>query len=61
MIVGPEAWERNIAAERKRALYLVELPEFGLIITSFVPTDVGIASGIGGWGVMLWGVDPWGS
>jgi hypothetical protein len=60
MIDGGEVFNSELAKEKKRALYYVEIPQYNLIVTSFIPAEAGVSTG-GGWGIMLWGVDPWGS
>ena len=60
MIVTSEFFAAQIAKAQKRTLYYLELPEQGLIITSFIPGEEG-APTLGGWGVMEWGVNSWGS
>jgi hypothetical protein len=60
VIEVPEQFANALGAAKKRALYYVEIPLYNKIITSFIPIDAGVSTG-NGWGVMLWGVDPWGS
>jgi len=42
MIVGPSDWTQELKAEKKRALYYYEIPDEGIVITSFIPEEVGV-------------------
>lgn len=68
MIDGPIFWKENLAAQQKRALYTFEIPDLGIIVTSFLPFDVlcpgDVDAGggfLGGWGIFDWGIELWGS
>jgi len=43
VIVGPQQWTVALKTEWKRALYYYEIPEEGIIITSFIPAEVDCA------------------
>jgi hypothetical protein len=60
VIDGNDIWIDQLQQKKKRPLYYLEVPDFGLIITSFLPGDMSVGTGAG-WGVMLWGEQPWGS
>lgn len=69
MIDANQNFQSELAGSQKRPLYALEIPAFGIIITSFTSDQNLLATGAGtsstnavGWGVgLLWGVSPWGS
>lgn len=42
MIVGSAEWTAWLKSEAKQALYYYEIPDEGIVITSFVPRKVNV-------------------
>lgn len=59
MIQGNQNWQAALASLQKQPLYVLEIPAFGVVISSF---DLSLLSvGIGGYGVTLYGVGEYGT
>lgn len=68
MIDANQDFNAALSVEQKQALYALEIPAFGIIITSFTASQNLLAtSGPGsnqgsvGWGNFLYGIGVWGS
>jgi hypothetical protein len=72
MIQGNQTWQLALAQSQKQALYLLEIPDFAIAISSFptsvllavvpgVPGAVPAAPTGGGYGVTLYGIGAYGT
>ncbi|HUI42096.1 MAG TPA: hypothetical protein VL523_09015 [Terriglobia bacterium] len=59
MIQGNQAWQMALAQPQKNPLYALQIPDFGLILTSFSMETVGVS--LSGYGSGLYGVPPYGT
>ncbi|HEV2416938.1 MAG TPA: hypothetical protein VGX94_03975 [Terriglobia bacterium] len=59
MILGNQTWQTALAALQKQPLYVLEIPEFGVVIASFNSDQLGVD--IGGYGVTLYGIGGYGT
>ncbi|MDE3180391.1 MAG: hypothetical protein KGM47_12120 [Acidobacteriota bacterium] len=59
MISGNQTWQNALAQPQKQPLYVLEIPDFAVVISSF---DASLLSvGIGGYGVALYGIGGYGT
>jgi hypothetical protein len=58
MINGNQTWSAALAQPQKQALYIFQIPQFGIIISSF---DASLIQAQGGYGVGLYGIQPYGT
>ncbi len=59
MISGNQTWQSVLQSGAKQPLYVFEIPDLNLIITSFSPSVIPLVQG--GYGVILYGVGAWGT
>lgn len=59
MIQGNQNWQMALAALQKQPLYVLEIPEYGVVIASFSSEQLNV--GIGGYGVTLYGIGTYGT
>jgi hypothetical protein len=60
MIQGNQTWQQGLIMLSKQALYVFQIPQFGIVLASFTPAQVqSLAQS--GWGVAGWGVSAWGT
>ena len=59
MISGNQTWQNALAQQAKQALYVFEIPDFGVIVASFTPTQQNVR--VDGYGVTLYGVGEYGT
>ena len=59
MIIGNQNWQNALSLSTKQPLYVFEIPCFGIMLASFVPTQVNVT--LGGYGITWYGVDGYGS
>jgi len=59
MIQGNQTWQMALAQLQKQPLYALQIPDFGLILTSFSMTATGV--GLSGYGVGTYGIAPYGT
>lgn len=59
MIIGNQSWQNALAQLAKQPLYTFEIPDFGIIIASFSTGVVSVT--VGGYGVILYGIGPYGT
>lgn len=59
MIVGNQTWQTALAALQKQPLWVLEIPDFGIVIASFSASVLNV--GIGGYGVVLYGIGGYGT
>lgn len=58
MIQGNQTWQMALAQLQKQPLYVLQIPDFGVILASFSTSAVGVAVagyGVGGYGVAGYG------
>jgi hypothetical protein len=60
MIQGNQNWTAGLAQAQKQALYMLTIPAFGIMLTSFSPSLIQMA-GPGGYGVTVYGVGGYGT
>ncbi len=58
MISGNQTWAAALTQPQKQPLYIFQIPQFGIIISSF---DAGLIQAQGGYGVMLYGIGAYGT
>jgi hypothetical protein len=59
MIQGNQTWQTALAQLQKQPLYILQIPDFGVILASFSTTATGVT--LTGYGVGLYGIAPYGS
>jgi len=59
MIQGNTTWQVALAQLQKQPLYILQIPDFGVILASFSVKATGV--GLSGFGVGLYGVAPYGT
>ena len=60
MIQGNQTWQQGLNSSQKQALYVLTIPQFGIVLSSFSPAQI-VALTETGWGVALWGIAGWGT
>jgi hypothetical protein len=60
MIQGNQTWTSGLNALQKQALYVFQIPQFGIVLASFTPAQIQALSQ-SGWGQATWGVSGWGT
>ena len=61
MITGPPLWEAALNnPTAKRPLFYYTIPQFGLVICSFIPSEVNCAGGTGPWALPVAGGEGFG-
>jgi hypothetical protein len=62
MIQGNQTWTQALGQAAKRPLYTLEIPAFGIIITSWpLSADPPVQASPGGYGVNLYGLGAYGT
>ena len=61
MINGNQTWQAGLSAQQKQALYVLIIPQFGIVLASFAQSQLQGGGAVGGWGVMAWGAGAWGT
>lgn len=59
MIQGNTTWQIALAQLQKQPLYILQIPEFGVILASFSVAATGVS--VSGYGVEAYGVAPYGT
>lgn len=59
MIIGNQTWQTALAVLQKQPLYVLEIPEYGVVIASFSSEQLNV--GVGGYGVTLYGIAAYGA
>lgn len=59
MIQSNQAWQTALAALQKQPLYVLEIPEYGVVIASFNSEQLNV--GVGGYGMTLYGIGEYGT
>ena len=60
MILGNQTWQTGLNAQAKLPLYVLQIPQFGIVISSFTAAQIQSLSH-SGYGVMTWGIGGWGT
>jgi len=58
MIQGNQNWQTVLAQLQKQPLYVLEIPDFGVVIASFSASALEVT--VGGYGVVLYGIGGYG-
>jgi hypothetical protein len=59
MISGNQTWQSALSQLQKQPLYILELTDFGVLISSFTAGVAGVT--VGGYGVTLYGAGGYGT
>jgi hypothetical protein len=59
MIQGNTTWQIALAQLQKQPLYILQIPDFGVILASFSVAATGVS--VSGYGVEAYGVAPYGT
>jgi hypothetical protein len=60
MIQGNQTWQAGLNSLQKQALYVLQIPQFGIILATFTPAQIqSLAQS--GWGLERWGISGWGT
>ncbi len=59
MIQGNQTWQTALAQLQKQPLYLLQIPDFGVVLASFSSAATGVT--LTGYGVGFYGIAPYGS
>ena len=60
MINGNQTWQAGLNAQAKQPLYVLQIPQFGIVLASFTLTQIQPLAQ-SGYGAMGWGVGGWGT
>jgi len=60
MIQGNQTWQAGLSAPQKQPLYILQIPQFGIVLASFTQTQIQSMTK-SGYGAMTWGVGGWGT
>lgn len=60
MIQGNQTWQASLSAPQKQALYILEIPQFGIYLASFTSDKLAIPQ-LTGYGVTLYGIGGYGT
>lgn len=60
MIQGNQTWTAVLNQQQKQPLYIFEIPQFGIVLSSFSASLL-LSSGTGGYGVTLYGIGGYGT
>jgi hypothetical protein len=60
MINGNQTWQTGLNAKAKQPLYILQIPQFGIVIASFTQSQIQSLTQ-SGYGVMDWGIGGWGT
>ncbi|HTS69292.1 MAG TPA: hypothetical protein VMO17_09935 [Terriglobia bacterium] len=60
MISGNQTWQLGLNAQAKQPLYILQIPQFGIVISSFTPSQIQALTQ-SGYGAMVWGIGGWGT
>jgi len=60
MISGNQTWQTGLSAQAKQPLYILQIPQFGMVLASFTQSQIQSLTQ-SGFGVMLWGIGGWGT
>jgi hypothetical protein len=60
MISGNQTWQSGLNSLQKQPLYVLQIPQFGIVIASFTQSQIQSLTQCG-YGAMTWGVNGWGT
>jgi hypothetical protein len=60
MIQGNQTWQASLNVSPKQPLYILQIPQFGIVLASFTQSQIQSLSQ-SGYGAMTWGVSGWGT
>jgi len=60
MISANQTWQSGLNATQKQPLYVLQIPQFGIVLASFTPSTVQPLTSTG-YGVAVWGINGWGT
>ncbi len=60
MISGNQTWQQGLNSLQKQALYVLQIPQFGIVLASFTQAQIQSLTQ-SGWGVGRWGINGWGT
>ena len=60
MIQGNQTWQTGLSAQAKQPLYILQIPQFGIVLASFTQSQIQPLTQCG-YGVMTWGIAGWGT
>ena len=60
MISGNQTWQTGLSAQAKQPLYILQIPQFGIVLASFTQSQIQSLTQCG-YGAMAWGISGWGT
>jgi hypothetical protein len=60
MIQGNQTWQAGLNVLQKQPLYILQIPQFGIVLASFTQSQIQSLATCG-YGAMTWGVGGWGT
>jgi hypothetical protein len=60
MINGNQTWQSGLNGLQKQPLYVLQIPQFGIVLASFTQSQIQSLSQ-SGYGTMAWGIGGWGT
>ena len=60
MINGNQTWQSGLNVLQKQPLYVLQIPQFGIVLASFTQSQIQSLNRTG-YGAMAWGVSGWGT
>lgn len=60
MIQGNQNWQSGLGSLQKQPLYILQIPQFGIVISSFTQSQIQALTQTG-YGAMNWGIGGWGT
>ena len=60
MINGNQTWQAGLNASQKQPLYILQIPQFGIVLATFTQSQIQSLTQCG-YGVMTWGICGYGT
>jgi len=60
VIIGNQTWQAGLYAQAKQPLYILQIPQFGIVLASFTQSTIQSLTQTG-FGAMTWGIGGWGT
>ena len=60
MINGNQIWQSGLNSLQKQPLYVLQIPQFGIVLASFTQAQIQSLTKCG-YGAMVWGIGGWGT
>jgi hypothetical protein len=60
MISGNQTWQSGLNTQAKQPLYVLQIPQFGIVLASFTQSQIQSLIQCG-YGAMTWGIGGWGT